>query len=230
MTIPRGLWDQTGVSDGWFDETQQPVGWFDADSLDVTSGAVAYTLSGAAGSYAYTGQTASFTVGRNLSGAAGAYAYTGQAATLTYTSGAGAVAYALSGDAGAYAYTGQNATLTYTSGAPIPFAGGGGGGGGRIGYRPRFQIIYPNVKRGKTLDKKIGEWIEAIVAGEPEAEEPAEVTQVRKVVAPYVREDTIDLAAMQRDAKQVRALLKAYEAEAKRQADEEDDELLMMVL
>ncbi len=113
---------------------------------------------------------------------------------------------------------------------PPPISSGGGGGGGRPGYRPRFQIIYPNVKRGKTIDKKIGEWIEAIVAGEPQAEEPAEVAQVRKVVTPYVRKDTIDLAAMQRDAKQVRALLKAYEAEAKRQADEEDDELLMMVL
>lgn len=118
----------------------------------------------------------------------------------------------------------------FGTGGGTPFSPGGGGGGGRIGYRPRFQIIYPNVKRGKTLDKKIGEWIEAIVAGEPEAEEPAEVAQVRKVVTPYVREDTIDLAAMQRDAKQVRALLKAYEVEAKRQADEEDDELLMMVL
>lgn len=116
---------------------------------------------------------------------------------------------------------GAGGTLTAAA-APV-VVGGGGGGGGRI----RFQIIYPNVKRGKTIDKKIGEWIEAIVAGE---QEPVEVEQVRKAVAPYVYEDTIDLAAMQRDAKQIRALLRAYEADAKRRADEEDEELLMMVL
>lgn len=41
---------------------------------------------------------------------------------------------------------------------------------------------------------------------------------------------TLRLDELQRDAKQIRALLRAYEAEARRQADEEDDELLMMVL
>ena len=37
MSIPRGLWDETGLADGWFDETQQPVGWWDADLLDVAA-------------------------------------------------------------------------------------------------------------------------------------------------------------------------------------------------
>jgi hypothetical protein len=115
---------------------------------------------------------------------------------------------------------------------PVPFTGGGGGGGGRPGYRRRFQIIYPEVKRGKSIDKRIGEWVEAIAAGEPEVEEPAEVAQVRKALKPYVRQNTIDLAALQRDAKQLRALLKAYEIDAIRRAkeNEEDEEFLMMVL
>lgn len=114
---------------------------------------------------------------------------------------------------------------------PTPSTGGGGGGGGRMGYRPRFQIIYPRTKRrGKTIDQKIGDWVEAIVAGDPVAEEPAEVAQVRKAIAPYVKANTIDLAAMQKDATELRSLLKAYEADVKRMADEEDDELMMMVL
>ena len=114
---------------------------------------------------------------------------------------------------------------------PVPTpttSGGGGGGRRRQGYQPRFQIIYPNVKRGKTIDKKIGEWIEAIAAGETEERE--EVEQVRKAIAPYIKKDTIDLAAMQKDAAQLRTLLKAYEADVQRMDDEEDDELMMMVL
>ncbi len=90
MAIPRGLWDETGVADGWFDETQQARGWFDQDLLDTTSSPVAYTLSGDAGSYTYTGQDA----------------------TLTYTPGA--VAYTLAGDAGIYTYTGQDAEFAYS--------------------------------------------------------------------------------------------------------------------
>ena len=78
--------------------------------------AVAYSLSGAAGSYTYTGKAATFNVGHSLSGAAGSYAYTGQTATLAYTPGSGSIAYTLSGAAGSYAYTGKAATLTYTPG------------------------------------------------------------------------------------------------------------------
>jgi hypothetical protein len=117
---------------------------------------------------------------------------------------------------------------------PTPPAeiGGGGGGGGRPGYRPRFQIIYPSVKRGRSIDKRIGDWIEAIAAGEPEVAESPEVAQVRKAITPYVRQNTINLAEMQRDARQLRALLKAYEIDARRRAkeNEEDEEYLMMVL
>jgi hypothetical protein len=78
---------------------------------------VARTLTGAAGTYALTGQAAGFKVGHVLSGAVGVYALSGQAATLTYTPGAGSVAYNLSGATGVYALTGQAATFGYVSGS-----------------------------------------------------------------------------------------------------------------
>ncbi len=108
---------------------------------------------------------------------------------------------------------------TVTPPTPPAFAGGGGGG------RTRYEVIYP--RRGKSIDQKIGEWIEAIVVGEVEA--TPEVAQIRKVVAPYVRKDTIDLAAMQRDARQIRVLLQAYEADIRRRAEDDDEELLMVM-
>lgn len=73
--------------------------------LAVTSGgAVNYTLTCSAGSYTYTGQTATFNRGYSLSCAAGAYVYTGKPATLT-------VSRNLSCAAGAYTYTGQDILL-----------------------------------------------------------------------------------------------------------------------
>ena len=36
MAIPKGLWDLTASSPGWFDETQSPEGWFDPDLVDST--------------------------------------------------------------------------------------------------------------------------------------------------------------------------------------------------
>jgi len=114
-----------------------------------TSGPVAYNLTGDAGAYALTGQTATFKTGRLLSGATGSYALSGQAATLTYIPGIGSVAYSLSGAKGAYALTGQAAgfnvgrllsgsagaysvsgqdgTLTYTPGSAPEVRTGGGG-------------------------------------------------------------------------------------------------------
>lgn len=75
--------------------------------LALTSGAspTNYVLSGANGSYSYTGQTATFNVNRNLSGATGSYVYTGQTGTFT-------VARKLSGVSGSYGYTGKAGTFT----------------------------------------------------------------------------------------------------------------------
>ena len=97
-----------------------------------SGGAVNYELVCAAGSYVYTGQAATLSVGRNLALAAGAYTYTGQSAGLVVgrrlSLAAGAYTYTgqsaglvvgrnLALSAGAYTYTGQDATLTYTPGA-----------------------------------------------------------------------------------------------------------------
>jgi hypothetical protein len=69
-----------------------------------------------AGAYSIAGQDASLQVERRLALDAGAYAYAGQDATLTYTPGAGAVAYTLACDAGAYVISGGDAALTHTLG------------------------------------------------------------------------------------------------------------------
>lgn len=73
---------------------------------------VGHSLSGAAGSYALSGNAGSFKVGRNLSGSAGAYGLTGNAGTFSYTPGTpGATNYTLSGSAGAYVLAGNAASF-----------------------------------------------------------------------------------------------------------------------
>jgi hypothetical protein len=72
---------------------------------------VGHTLPGSAGAYAVTGNAGVLSLARKLAGANGTYALSGVAATLTYTPGAGAVAYSLSGAAGSYAVSGIAATL-----------------------------------------------------------------------------------------------------------------------
>lgn len=69
-----------------------------------------YTLSGANGSYALTGQAASFKRGYALGGANGSYSYSGIAASFKR-------GYGLSGASGSYSFTGKAATLTYTPGS-----------------------------------------------------------------------------------------------------------------
>jgi hypothetical protein len=86
-----------------------------------------YALSGSSGVYTYTGQNATLIPKHNyvLAGQAGNYSYTGQSATLTYTAGAGSIAYSLSGATGSYLLNGQSATLTYTNRAQIIWGGAG---------------------------------------------------------------------------------------------------------
>lgn len=127
-----------------------------------SGGAVAYTLSGAHGTYSITGQSASFTVARNLSGANGTYAITGQAAsfgvarqlsgangtytingqpaTMTYTPGGSPVAYELSGAYGTYSIVGIDAVLDYVPGSPEQTVTGGGGK--RKYKRPKYYSDY----------------------------------------------------------------------------------------
>lgn len=80
----------------------------------------AYSLTGEAGSFAFTGQAANLLAGRLVEGGAGAFALTGQAATLTYTPLT--PAFTLTGDAGSFALMGQNAGLRTAR-----LAGGGAG-------------------------------------------------------------------------------------------------------
>ena len=90
-------------------------------------GGTAYSLTCATGSYAVTGQAATFTYASNvnyaLACAVGNYTVTGQAATFTYT--AGQINYALTFTAGNYAVTGKNATLTYVNKNQIIYGGAG---------------------------------------------------------------------------------------------------------
>ena len=67
-------------------------------------GAIAYSLSGTAGTYALSGVAAGLKVGRRLSGSLGAYTLTGNAATLL-------LGRKLPGTLGAYTLTGQAATF-----------------------------------------------------------------------------------------------------------------------
>lgn len=77
---------------------------------DTGGGGVAYTLSGSAGSYSITGQSATFHVDRFLAGANGTYSITGQSASFQ-------VARALAGSPGSYTITGQDGTFAYTPGS-----------------------------------------------------------------------------------------------------------------
>lgn len=96
-----------------------------------SSTGVAYTLSGSAGSYTITGQSASFNVARALAGAVGSYTITGQSAgfkvtralagaagsySITGQSASFKVDRALAGSAGSYTITGQSGTFAYTPG------------------------------------------------------------------------------------------------------------------
>ena len=120
-----------------------------------------YALSGATGSYAYTGQNATFVVAHRLSGSAGSYTYTGQSATLTYTAGASSTAYSLSGATGAYSYTGNNAVLDYHSNAITEVVSRGG-------FKAKSNVKKnerPDVEKAinEAIDKVIGKPITPIV-------------------------------------------------------------------
>lgn len=73
----------------------------------VVSGAGAYELTGLAGSYAYTGGTATLLVNKVLIGQAGSYAYTGNDAIIIKSK----VINALSGS---YSYNGGQAVLSWS--------------------------------------------------------------------------------------------------------------------
>lgn len=104
-----------------FDATPSTIILRDPTAVPESGGATDYPLSGANGTYTYTGQDAALTLARYLTGDAGAYVFAGQDATLTYTPGATAVDYELAGDFGAYTFLGQDADLSVLPGySPAP--------------------------------------------------------------------------------------------------------------
>lgn len=96
-----------------FNEPFPGLADFDRKTRSTSGGSptVNYTLTCAAGAYAYVGQAATLSLARKLPLAVGAYTYAGNAATLTYVPRSGAVAYTLTCAAGTYAYVGNAATL-----------------------------------------------------------------------------------------------------------------------
>lgn len=70
-----GWFDGELRPDGWFDDELQPVGWFGVELINTSAGGgggvVNYTLTGTVGSYALSGQSATFKVAHILSGGQG---------------------------------------------------------------------------------------------------------------------------------------------------------------
>jgi hypothetical protein len=181
-------------------------------------------LSGTSGSYIYTGQAATFKVGRFLQGSFGAYTYAGQNATLTYTPGAGAVAYSLSGEPGSYSYTGFDGTFNYVQ--PVSNTGPGAG----------HPTVYWQTGRKKRLrradldlllDRVIQEYYEEIVdkGSESSAEKAA------RIVKPFAEDRAViprqvDWMALEADLKRVKMLLALWKEEVE---DDEDEDLLLIL-
>lgn len=139
---------------------------------------VSHVLSGAAGSYAVTGNAATFNVGHALSGASGSYAVTGYAATLVRTS-TGPTAYAITGDPGAYLLAGNDAGFDW-SGAikPIQYYGGGPGKlkGDKSSYWHRL-LSPPVLHKLEELEPEVAEAIEVQAVAVVEQQKPKKDAQ-----------------------------------------------------
>ena len=214
-----------------------PIGARPVSSLNnATSGIVAYSLVGAAGSYAVTGNAGTFLVGRKLTGAAGSYAITGNAGTLTYTPFGGVVNYTLSGAAGSYTVTGFNGVFSYVDAANTGVAGGAGWPVDWQGKRRKLTLEeQPEKHLRHILDKVVAEYYGEIV----EADVPKAVkAEAAQIVNPYVEKsrqtrvpkvDAIDWVALQRDVDAVSALMNLWSDEIAKE-NEDDDELLLMMI
>ena len=182
-----------------------------------TGGKVAYVLTCAAGSYAYSGIAAGLNVVHSLTCASGAYAYAGNAATLTYVPGAATVNYTLTCAAGAYAYQGNDATFVKT-GAATGHIGGDDAPGG-----------WKKAKKRKTKD----EYAEATISrkqavidaynGLLEPETPETVAIEAKTVVQS--EELVEL-----DLVKVQKLLAMWQQELDRREEQDDEESLLMLL
>lgn len=183
---------------------------FDALSQDPvsglpSSGSANYTLSGAAGSYVYTGQASTLTVKRVLNGASGSYASNGQIATVAFGR-------KLAGTNGVYSYSGQAATLVDVHHYAMAGATGNYGIigiGAALTYTPTLPIItvspFGGLSKKKHKKKEVEEEIEEVLEIEP--------VKVKALTEPY-------------DIEHTRRLLETYH----KNLNEDDEEAILLLL
>lgn len=183
------------------------------------TGQVNYSLTCAAGSYVYTGQSASLTFARNLSLATGTYVYTGQAATLT-------MAVNLPLAAGAYSYVGNAATLDYVAVEGESVYPG-------AGYPIRVCKKKPHVRIDDIVERSMRELYEGITETAPQQVKKQAAKIVRPHIVVGVKPATIppasiiDWATLERDAARVSALLALWQEQME---SLEDEEMLLMLM
>lgn len=184
-------------------------------------------LSGAAGSYSYTGQAATFIVGRKTAGANGSYAYTGQGATFV-------VGRKLAGTNGSYALTGQSAT--FILGRKLPGAAGAYSYVGQAAalMRTARSTVDPggyfkNPNKGFNLEdwkkknrKELGADLEEIyreLTASPVAEQAAQIVRpFAKSEQEIIPVQAVDWASLIHELKAIQALY-----DLRRILDDEDD-------
>jgi hypothetical protein len=207
-------------------------------------------LTADSGEFTFTGQAATLRAARNLPSASGSFAFTGQDATLTYTPVAGAIT--LAADPGAFVLTGQSATLTY---APV-ITGTTGGAGAftpreiaafkamqrrmlaqtretaeSVHLLARLALAMRDLRQLPALDgePEIEAEFEAAVAEAQEALEAVETARAAEQPAigfePATPPETGSLSA---EIAELSATITAM-VEARRQADEDDVEMLMLM-
>lgn len=208
-------------------------------------GAVNYTLLCGVGTYVYTGNAATLTVGRRLALAAGAYTYAGQPATLTVQRrlllDAGAYSYIgqdaslqvgrnFALDTGAYIYTGLDAALNYAPGVAQDIPEGGAGYPVWRKKEPRS----PSNSLDLLWDLVLSEHYESLInSGAP--------TKVKKqaaaVVKPFAskpaklpKASQVDWAALEMDVARVEKLLKILEEQGILRAIDDDDETIFLMV
>ena len=187
--------------------TEQPVDGILGLAWTATSGgATNYSLTCASGSYAVTGQAATFALAKKLTAATGSYNVTGQPATLTYTAGASGIAYNLSCEAGSYSVAGQAAQLIFTPAI--------------------MEIISRGGFKAKTEYKDNRKEVEADIARAIE-----KVTGVPKVLAKTVEIEPVNIPSkVQELVMQAQITALQIEIAQLTEAELDDEEILMLLL
>ena len=209
-------------------------------------GGTAYSLTCVAGSYAVTGQTATFTYTAGQANYAltcnvGSYAVTGKNAILTWNHGnvnyvltcavgsyavtgqaatftyTAKVNYALTCAVGSYAVTGKNATLTYVNNGQIPVTKGG--------------INKTKSKAYKDSRKEVEDDISKAIAKVTGEDKPEEIVVKDKIVDNSLEvAEEANIARLQEMVMQAQAIALQAEIDQLIQAELDDEESLMLLL